>query len=354
MSGRSIILTFVLTLAVAGLTLADGAKQRDGGSSGSSGAHVRQPSSDGGGSHAKAPSGGSSSHDSSGSGSVSSGSSDDRSTASTARARSGAERRYPRPKGYGPQARGGHGGAYGGTFYRSPYYHSYYPYRRWSYYPYYGWYDGYYYGYYGWPAPYVRVSHMYETGSLRIQIEPEDTEVFVDGYYAGRVDDFNGLFQRLYLRPGRHELTFRKVGYRTHRVRLFVTAGHTLRIRYEMVLGTGAPSEAVIGAPAQEETAEDAGALDEAVSDDGAASGAPADAEPGRIELSVEPADASIYIDGAFHSQGGRHVSVGLSPGPHRIEAVRPGFRSFEQTVRVEEGRTVNLTIELVRGADRI
>jgi len=195
---------------------------------------------------------------------------------------------------------------------------------------------------------------MYETGAVRVQVEPEDADVFVDGYFAGRVDDFNGVFQRLYLRPGRHELAFKKSGYRTHRVRLFVAADHTIKIHYEMVRGTGAPSEAVIGSPAQEEASEDAGTADDAEPDDDTASVAPADAEPGRIELSVEPADASIYIDGAFHSQGGRRVSVGLAPGPHRIEVVRPGFRSFEQTVKVEEGRTLNLTIELPRGTDRI
>ncbi len=351
MSGRSIMLTFVLAVAVASLALADSAKQRGGGSSGdSSGAHARQPSSDGGGSHAKASSGGSSSHESSGASSPSSGG--DRSGASAA-GRSGAERRYPRPSGDRTRDRG-RGGVYGGTYYGGPYYGGYYPYQRWSYYPYYGWYDGYYYGYYGWPAPYVRVSHQYETGSLRIQIEPEDTEVFVDGYYAGRVDDFNGIFQRLYLRPGRHELTFKKPGFRTHRVRLYAAAGHTLRIRYEMVPGSGAPSESVIGAPAQEEAAEDTDALDEPSPDEGVPSGAATDAEPGRVELSVEPADASVYVDGAFHSQGGRRVSLGLAPGPHRIEVVRPGFRSFEQSVRVEEGRTIRLTIELVRGTDRI
>jgi hypothetical protein len=351
MSGRCFTFALVLTFFVGGLALADNAKPRDAGSSqGSSGAHARQPSSGGGGSMGTSSSGGSSP-----SGRIAGGSSDSSSSPSDQHARSGAERRYPRPTGDRTGSRDrGRGGAYGGVLYRNPSYHRYYPYRRWSYYPYSGWYDGYYYGYYGWPAPYVRVSHMYETGAVRVQVEPEDTDVFVDGYFAGRVDDFNGVFQRLYLRPGRHEIAFKKAGYRTHRVRLFVAADHTIKIHYEMVRGAGAPSEAVIGSPAREEAAEDAGTADDAEADDDTASVAPADAEPGRIELSVEPADASIYIDGAFHSQGGRRVSVGLAPGPHRIEVVRPGFRSFEQTVKVEEGRTLNLTIELPRGTDRI
>jgi hypothetical protein len=33
--------------------------------------------------------------------------------------------------------------------------------------------------------------------SLQLQVTPRETEVFVDGYFAGRVDDFDGRFQRL-------------------------------------------------------------------------------------------------------------------------------------------------------------
>jgi hypothetical protein len=40
-----------------------------------------------------------------------------------------------------------------------------------------------------------------------LQVIPRETEVFVDGYFAGRVDDFDGRFQRLHIQPGEHELT---------------------------------------------------------------------------------------------------------------------------------------------------
>ena len=44
---------------------------------------------------------------------------------------------------------------------------------------------------------------------VRIQLEPEaaeDAAVYVDGFYAGIVDDFNGVFQALPLPPGAHEI----------------------------------------------------------------------------------------------------------------------------------------------------
>jgi hypothetical protein len=44
---------------------------------------------------------------------------------------------------------------------------------------------------------------------LRLRIEPdaaEDAAVYVDGFYAGVVDDFNGVFQALPLTPGGHTI----------------------------------------------------------------------------------------------------------------------------------------------------
>jgi hypothetical protein len=51
------------------------------------------------------------------------------------------------------------------------------------------------------------------TGRLRLNVEPADAEVFVDGYYAGIVDDFNGHFQHMNLTPGPHRVEVRAAGY---------------------------------------------------------------------------------------------------------------------------------------------
>ena len=39
-------------------------------------------------------------------------------------------------------------------------------------------------------------------GSLRLKVKPREASVYVDGYFAGRVDDFDGMFQRLQDRIG--------------------------------------------------------------------------------------------------------------------------------------------------------
>jgi hypothetical protein len=40
------------------------------------------------------------------------------------------------------------------------------------------------------------------TASVRLVVTPREAEVYVDGYLAGTVDDYDGIFQRLHLRPG--------------------------------------------------------------------------------------------------------------------------------------------------------
>lgn len=55
------------------------------------------------------------------------------------------------------------------------------------------------YGYYALPPGFAY-------GSVRIVDAPRRAQVFVDGYYAGEVDDYDGIFQRLNLEPGGHRI----------------------------------------------------------------------------------------------------------------------------------------------------
>jgi hypothetical protein len=87
-------------------------------------------------------------------------------------------------------------------------YGGYYPYGYRSYY-------GSGYGPYGYPLPpagYVSMSPGHAYGGVRIQGAPLDAQVFVDGYYVGIVDDFDGTYQHLNLEAGRHQLEIRLPG----------------------------------------------------------------------------------------------------------------------------------------------
>jgi hypothetical protein len=83
-------------------------------------------------------------------------------------------------------------------------------------------YDGY--GYYAF-AP----GHVY--GSLRIVDAPRDAQVFVDGYYAGVVDEYDGVFQHLNLEVGSHHIEIEALGYPPVAFDVYITPGHTITYR---------------------------------------------------------------------------------------------------------------------------
>jgi hypothetical protein len=116
----------------------------------------------------------------------------------------------------------------GGSVYypQSRVYNNYYYYPR-RYYPYgygafglgYFYYDPYTWGPsygYGYADPVFRgYGYGYPTGELRLDVTPRDAEVYVDGYYAGRVDDFDGLFQGLELEEGAYRIEIVAPGFAT-------------------------------------------------------------------------------------------------------------------------------------------
>lgn len=89
-----------------------------------------------------------------------------------------------------------------------------------------GWYGAapYPYGYgYGY-AP--RIS-----GGVRLDLPQLDAEVYVDGYYAGIVDDFDGAFQQVNLEPGPHRIEVRANGYEPVSFEVNSQPGRTITYR---------------------------------------------------------------------------------------------------------------------------
>lgn len=262
-----------------------------------------------------------------------------------------AEQRHPRPgTGTGYRYPGyGHGGYYPYYGYGYPYY-GYYGY--WGFSPwYYGW--GFDYSY-AWPGAYGGYPyHRYydEEGSLRVLVEPEETKVYVDGYYAGVVDDFDGVFQRLHVRPGRHQLTFKLAGHQTHRVLVYVPPGDTLKVHHIMVKGSESQvTEESLVRPGDEERerfARDRYLQQREQAEEPALEAG--EGEAGSLRLDVEPRDASVYIDGEFRGAVRELRRLELPPGRHRIEIVRPGFRTVERDIEVKSGQSEDLEVRLER-----
>jgi hypothetical protein len=80
------------------------------------------------------------------------------------------------------------------------------------YYDPYRWYPGYY-GYGSSYYPRFGSGFGFDIGELRLQVFPRDAQVFVDGYYAGTVDDYDGMFQALKLEAGPYQIRISAPGF---------------------------------------------------------------------------------------------------------------------------------------------
>ncbi|WP_396623438.1 PEGA domain-containing protein [Luteitalea sp.] len=65
------------------------------------------------------------------------------------------------------------------------------------------------------------------TGGVRLKADPRDATVYVDGFYAGRVDDFDGATQKLKITQGTHRIELRAPGYETATFTVTIVAGET-------------------------------------------------------------------------------------------------------------------------------
>jgi hypothetical protein len=75
------------------------------------------------------------------------------------------------------------------------------------------------------------------SSGLKIKVTGTDAkqeQVFVNGSYAGTVDDFNGIFQELHLRPGQYRMEIRASGFRPLDVNVLIAPGKTVTYRGEL------------------------------------------------------------------------------------------------------------------------
>jgi hypothetical protein len=209
------------------------------------------------------------------------------------------------------------------------------------YHPYFGFYYGPYYGpFYPYPGPYYR-SLPFSASAIRVRVKPVETAVYVNGYYAGIADDFDGVFQRLYVPAGNHDIELRLDGYEPFEQKIYIAPGDTLEITHLMrPLG---PSEAAAPPP-----------MPEALPPEWAVEAPPAVGEQpaspyGILALRVQPSDAQIFVDDeAWLGMGGRsELSIHLPAGWHRLEVRSEGYQPFSTELELSEGITTRLSVTL-------
>ena len=148
--------------------------------------------------------------------------------------------------------RNSRGGFYGRSY--DPFYPSFYGSSPYSYYSGFG--LGYGYGF-GWPLfydpwydPYGGVGYgggyggggyyrgtqyaSIDQGRVRLKVKPRNAKVYVDGYFVGDVDQFDGAFQKLSLNGGRHHVEIKADGYETAEFDVMIMPDQTITYAGEL------------------------------------------------------------------------------------------------------------------------
>ena len=131
---------------------------------------------------------------------------------------------------------------------RYNYYYSYYPYGY--FWPGYGYGMGYFYDPWMWGSPYgyggyydpyygggggaYSQGHYGDLGSLRLKVKPANAQVFVDGYFMGEIDSFDGTFQKLSLESGSHRIEIRAEGYEPVQFEVKIVPGETITYKGDL------------------------------------------------------------------------------------------------------------------------
>jgi hypothetical protein len=270
-----------------------------------------------------------------------------------------------------------------GGFYR-PYYRPFYPSFFYSgfYSPYYG-YSGWdpFYDQYPYPSPYGYPRRYYggSWASARLDVKPRDAQVYLDGYFVGVVDQFDGVFQRLDLPTGEHEVTVYLKGHRPYRERTLFRPGESYHFKAILEpLPAGAadepppqPSAADPYRDPRDPYSRDPSSRDPGGDDPRRQPPPPGDrgrtmppdrpgdrrapeGNFGTLNVRVQPGDATVIIDGERWDgpEGGSRLAVQLATGSHRIEVRKDGFKPYSATVQIRPGETQALNISLPPGGN--
>jgi PEGA domain len=221
-------------------------------------------------------------------------------------------------------------------------------------------YRPYYFGFgqwYPYPHPVFGFPPVFHSGdgavALRLQVTPRDAAVFVDGYAAGIVDDYDGVFQRLRLVPGPHEIVIYHPNHRTLRQNIYYNPGssHTIRQTLDLLQpGDSAEPPPVPRAMPAYPGMPGAQSLPPVEPGRGPEAGrVPDGTRIGTLALRVQPGDATVLVDGEPWRGPQDRVVIQLAEGMHRVRVEKSGFQTFAVDVDVRAGETTSFNVSLLR-----
>lgn len=214
------------------------------------------------------------------------------------------------------------------------------------------------------PPLYPAYRYAAPESDLRFNVKPKEASVYVDGYFAGKVEEFDGAFQRLHVTPGEHEIVVHLDGYRSLKQSLYLSPNATRRI--EGALEKLGPGEANEPAPQPPPQLERRGEYDRMPPNPGPGPRRipappreiPERPQPvpesrfGTLSIRIQPSGATVFIDGerwSGPSGNDERLLVQVPEGKHRLEVERDGYERFVTEIDVKRTETTPVNISLTR-----
>ncbi len=76
------------------------------------------------------------------------------------------------------------------------------------------------------------------TSTLKLNVEPGRSAVFLDGKFVGHASEFGGAFHAMLVSPGKHRVKVELPGYRTFETEVNLLAGQKSEVKTELVKGS--------------------------------------------------------------------------------------------------------------------
>jgi len=76
------------------------------------------------------------------------------------------------------------------------------------------------------------------TGEIKLEVTPDRAAVFVDGHFAGTVNQFRGAGRAMLIAPGSHHIKIDLVGYQSFETDVTLLAKQKITVKTDLVAGT--------------------------------------------------------------------------------------------------------------------
>jgi hypothetical protein len=179
-------------------------------------------------------------------------------------------------------------------------------------------------------------------------VEPDDALVILNGRFIGEAYEFSTPGSALRLNSRNNELVIRKKGYTEETIDLhaYTSRKITVRLKMSKEKEEGLPKEKK-GAeykPKTEPVKEIPKTLPEQKST----------AVATLIHLTVNPAEAAIYINGRFWGispEDGKIDNLRLNPGKYTFEVFKPGYKTLIRKVNIpkQEKFSIQLVLKKIK-----